>query len=656
MQTALIVLSLAGALAQPRRKSELLSRAEAELLGVIWRGNASERSSHDELLVPEGGFPADFNWCDKDGVNYCTASLNQHIPQYCGSCWAHGSVSALSDRIKIARKAQGPDVMLSVQHMLNCGGVGSCHGGTVDGPYQWIHDISKRTGTGLSYVTAQQYLACSEESREGFCKSVDTRCNAANVARTCGTFGEPCVGLSNYPNATISDYGSISGQAAMQKEIFNRGPIACGIDANSLRDYQTGIASGFSLLQDHVISVVGWGTDPQEGMYWIMRNSWGEFWGENGYAKVKAGWRSLAIEQSCAWAVPAAFSAVENKNLHPCYEDGTNCKAKEEGVVGAKRQEKRKSEVLSKAEVESRGFIWRGNSSTQSSHDTLAAVNYPEEFSWCDNNGTNYCTMSLNQHIPQYCGSCWAHGAISSLQDRIKIARKAQGIDIQLSIQHVLNCGSAAGSCKGGDANAVYQWIKDIGDKTGSGVSYTTGQPYMACSKDSDEGFCGKADWTCTALNVQRTCGTFGEACVGLSHYPNATISEFGSIAGKDAMMKEIMARGPIACGVNANPLRDYVGGIATTKSSESDIDHIISIVGWGSDAKLGQYWVVRNSWGQYWGEGGFFRAQFGSLALEESCSWATPKDFTAPEKNNQFHCTEDGSNCKAAEESLLVI
>merc|ERR1719387_2787330 len=108
----------------------------------------------------------------------------------------------------------------------------------------------------------------------------------------------------------------------------------------------------------------------------------------------------------------------------------------------------------------------------------------------------------------------------------------------------------------------------------------------MACSKDSNEGFCSKGDWTCTPLNVQRTCGTFGEACVGLSHYPNATIAEYGSIQGKDAMMKEILKRGPIACGIDANPLRDYQGGIVTDTSS--DIDHVISVVGWGSDAKLG--------------------------------------------------------------------
>ena len=88
--------------------------------------------------------------------------------RYCGSCWSHGSVSALGDRIKIARKGKGIDINLSVQHMLNCGNVGSCHGGSVDGPYQWIHKLS-RSGTGISYETQQPYLACSSESNEGIC-------------------------------------------------------------------------------------------------------------------------------------------------------------------------------------------------------------------------------------------------------------------------------------------------------------------------------------------------------------------------------------------------------------------------------------------------------------------------------------------------------
>jgi len=286
----------------------------------VWGGNSS--SSHDSLPVPVGGFPPDYTWCDVGGVNYCTPSLNQHIPQYCGSCWAHGSVSALGDRIKIARKGKGTDIQLSVQHMLNCGNVGSCHGGSLDGPYQWIHKLSQ-SGTGISYATSNPYMACSSESKEGTCSAGDWTCSALNTARTCGTFGEPCVGLSRYPNATIDEYGSISGHAAMQKEIYNRGPIACTIDAMPIEKYTGGIAKGFSLMTDHVISVVGWGTDKQEGLYWIVRNSWGEYWGEQGYVRVKSG--SLALERSCAWATVKDFTAPEKGNQFHCYEDGSNC-------------------------------------------------------------------------------------------------------------------------------------------------------------------------------------------------------------------------------------------------------------------------------------------------------------------------------------------
>ena len=50
-------------------------------------------------------------------------------------------------------------------------------------------------------------------------------------------------------------------------------------------------------------------------------------------------------------------------------------------------------------------------------------------------------THQLNQHIPQYCGSCWAHATASSVADRVKIARKCQGDDINLSIQYVSEGG-----------------------------------------------------------------------------------------------------------------------------------------------------------------------------------------------------------------------
>jgi len=648
MARALVLVALLSGIASAR-KSELLSREDTEALGIEWRGNASFPSSHDTLPEPNGPYPDEFTWCNKNGNNYCTDSLNQHIPQYCGSCWAHGSVSALADRVKIARKGMGIDIMPSVQHILNCANAGSCHGGSLDGPYQWLNRISKK-GTGISYFTSQPYLACSAESTGGFCRKAEWNCDAENVARTCGTFGEKCVGLDHYPNVTISDYGSISGKTAMQKEIMNRGPIACTIDASPILNYKTGIATERSFMTDHVISVVGWGNDSKEGLYWIVRNSWGEYWGEQGYIRVKSG--ALALEESCAWAVVKDYTAPEKDNQFHCFEDGSNCNSEVAATKEITTKAARKSEILAREEQENLGIVWQGNSSEESSHNKLQSVAYPEDFTWCNKDGVNYCTISLNQHIPQYCGSCWAHGTTSALADRIKIARKGKGIDVQLSVQHMLNCGNV-GSCHGGSLDGPYQWIKSISDKTGTGISYTTSQPYFACSAENEVGICKGMDWSCTAVNTAVTCGTFGEKCVGLSQYPNATVAEYGHISGKDAMMKEIHSRGPIACTIDADLLDKYTTGIVTGEGQ--GVNHVISVVGWGTDQKEGLYWIVRNSWGEYWGEQGYVRVKDGAASLSE-CAWAVPKDYTAPEKHNQFHCFESGSNCKSHLGETLVV
>ena len=59
------------------------------------------------------------------------------------------------------------------------------------------------------------------------------------------------------------------------------------------------------------------------------------------------------------------------------------------------------------------------------------------------------------------------------------------------------------------------------------------------------------------------------------------------------------MARGPIACGVDANPLLNYTGGVISTPGKE--VDHIVSVIGWGKDAKSGKaYWMMRTYSGEY--------------------------------------------------------
>jgi len=305
---------------------------------------------------------------------------------------------------------------------------------------------------------------------------------------------------------------------------------------------------------------------------------------------------------------------------------------------------RRPSEVWTSEQEDAAGIVRNNYKVGSAPHEFMATGDLPKEFTWCNKDGKNYCTMSRNQHIPQYCGSCWAHGSISALGDRIKIARNAEGIDINLSVQHLLNCGQV-GSCHGGSVIGPYFWMHKISQEN-AGISYETSNPYLACSSESEIGFCPNVDTTSKPENVARTCSTFPPQgkCSAIVEYPNATIAEYGQISGQDAMQKEIFARGPIACGIDAAPILKYTSGIATMAGSQ--VDHVISVVGWGNDEKEGQYWIVRNSWGEYWGEMGYIRVKFGSLLVESQCAWATLADYTAPEKNNQVHCYEGGENC----------
>mmetsp|Transcript_39782 Transcript_39782/g.124263 ORF Transcript_39782/g.124263 Transcript_39782/m.124263 type:complete len:333 (-) Transcript_39782:2485-3483(-) len=275
-------------------------------------------------------------------------------------------------------------------------------------------------------------------------------------------------------------------------------------------------------------------------------------------------------------------------------------------------------------------------------HTYINAADLPDSFNWGNMDGMSYLTKNLNQHIPQYCGSCWAHGALSSLADRIKIARKGQGIEINLSVQYILNCGTdIAGSCHGGSHSGTYEFITKSGH-----VPYDTCLVYEACSADSTEGTCAHGNYECSAINKCRTCSTFtaeGGFCSEIDFYPNATIAEYGTISGEKAIMSEIYARGPVAAEVNASPLHNYENGIFDDPTAGKEPNHIVSIVGWGTEAGT-PYWIVRNSWGEYWGEMGYFRIKRGEnqLFIEGNCAWATPGTWT--EQN--VPCYEDGKNC----------
>ena len=116
--------------------------------------------------IPMASLPENLFWGNRSGINYLTVLRNQHIPHYCGACWAFAATSALSDRIKIMRNATFPDINLAPQVLLSCEtDDNGCHGGEPFNAYKYISQ------NGISDETCSIYLAygldngmtCSDE-------------------------------------------------------------------------------------------------------------------------------------------------------------------------------------------------------------------------------------------------------------------------------------------------------------------------------------------------------------------------------------------------------------------------------------------------------------------------------------------------------------
>ena len=83
------------------------------------------------------------------------------------------------------------------------------------------------------------------------------------------------------------------------------------------------------------------------------------------------------------------------------------------------------------------------------------------------------------------------------------------------------------------------------------------------------------------------------------------------------------IAKGPMSVCVDATLWQTYVSGVITAASGcGTSIDHAVQAIGYN---KAGNYWIVRNSWGESWGMNGTFNIAFGQCGFEGSVYTATP-------------------------------
>lgn len=217
--------------------------------------------------------PETIDWREKNAV---TGVKDQG---QCGSCWSFSATGAMEGAWSIAK---GELVSLSEQQLVDCSagfqyGNHGCNGGLMDGAFQYAID------NGMCEEEEYEYLA-----KNGECHNC-----------------EPVVRMSSCQDVPANNQEIL-------KDAVSIGPVSVAIEADTktFQLYTGGVltSSACGTNLDHGVLVVGYGKDGNT-LYWLVKNSWGKSWGENGYIRIERS-ESTNDPGICGIAMQPSFPVV----------------------------------------------------------------------------------------------------------------------------------------------------------------------------------------------------------------------------------------------------------------------------------------------------------------------------------------------------------
>jgi cathepsin L len=213
--------------------------------------------------------PATYNWKDHGKVQEVK---NQGK---CGSCWTFRAIGAQESQSAINT---GKLVSLSEQNLLDC------------------VTQSKGCNSNVAYQYVKSKQASPYEAKQGSC-----RYKAAGAI------------------TKLSGYGTLASrdETSLQNAIYTYGPASIAIDANhdSFQKYKSGVYNEpvcSSTRLDHKVLAIGWGTNPSP--YWLIKNSWGTFWGDEEFIRITRGKNQCRVATDVVIPLPELNQQANQMN------------------------------------------------------------------------------------------------------------------------------------------------------------------------------------------------------------------------------------------------------------------------------------------------------------------------------------------------------